>query len=210
MLSNKNTIVWGAGVIDKNERLDNPPKKILAVRGPLTRQWLLEKGIPCPEIYGDPAMLIAEIYMPKDIKKRYKLGIIPHYDDFNHQSLQALKNNPEVLLIRMEGYKDWLEVIDQIVSCDYIASSSLHGLIMAEAYNIPNLWIEISGKLMGGHFKFHDFFLSIQADRQQPFLIKSDTSISDILATRSNYIKGQIDLTPLKNASPFPLHLNRI
>lgn len=61
-------------------------------------------------------------------------------------------------MIKMEGYKNWLEVLDQICSCEYIASSSLHGLIMSEAYDIPNLWIELSGKLMGGHFKFHDFF----------------------------------------------------
>ena len=210
MLSNRNTIVWGAGVIDENEKLDRPPKRILAVRGPKTRQWLIDRGIQCPEVYGDPAMLLAEIYTPKPTGKRYKLGIIPHYDDFDHPALQFLKNDSEVLFIHMEGYKDWLGINDDIASCDYIASSSLHGLIMAEAYNIPNLWIEVSGKLMGGHFKFHDFFLSIKADREKPYTIQPQTSAEDILKTKVNYLPGHIDLTPLKKVSPFPLNMNRI
>ena len=37
MLSNRNSIVWGAGVIDENENMDFPPKRIHAVRGPKTR-----------------------------------------------------------------------------------------------------------------------------------------------------------------------------
>ena len=155
-------------------------------------------------------MLLAEIYKPRPTGKRYKLGIIPHYDDFDNPALQNLKTDVEVLFIHMEGYKDWLGLIDDIASCDYIASSSLHGLIMAEAYNIPNLWIEVSGKLMGGHFKFHDFFLSIKADREKPYTIQPQTSAEDILKTKVDYLPGHIDLTPLKKVSPFPLNMNRI
>lgn len=210
MLSNETSIVWGAGVIDEKEQMGNPPKKILAVRGPKTRQWLLNKGIQCPKVYGDPAMLLAEIYTPKQTGKRYKLGVIPHYDDFDHHTLQLLKNDPDVLFIHMEGYKDWLGLIDDLASCEYIASSSLHGLIMAEAYGIPNLWLEISGKLMGTHFKFHDFFQSINVDRDMPYIVTSKTTADDILKTTSTYVKGSIDLAPLKNASPFPLQLKRI
>ena len=205
MLSNKNSIVWGAGVIDENETMLNAPKKILSVRGPKTRKWLMDKGIDCPEVYGDPAMLLKYIYKPKKIRKRYKLGIIPHYDDYNHPVLAKMKSNPDILFIRMEGYKKWTDVIDQVASCDYIASSSLHGLIIAETYNIPNLWIEISGKLLGGHFKFHDFFLSIGIDRDIPFVIQETTTINDLLATKKYYKQGYIDLSEMKKASPFPL-----
>ena len=206
MLTNSHTIIWGAGVIDFSQPLPASPKKVLAVRGPLSRQYLLERGVACPPVYGDPAMLMKYYYKP-DVCKKYKLGVIPHYDDFSHPAMQNLQKEKGVLIIKMEGYKDWLEVVNQICSCEYIASSSLHGLIMAETYDIPNLWIELYGKLLGGHFKFHDFFLSIGHDRSMPFIIESHTTANDILATRADYVKGEIDLKPLINNSPFQLKL---
>ena len=69
MLTNKNTIIWGAGVIDDKANLPAKPLKVLAVRGPLSRKYLLKKGIECPEIYGDPAMLMKYIYKPILLKK---------------------------------------------------------------------------------------------------------------------------------------------
>ena len=208
MLTNKNTIIWGAGVIDNKASLPDKPLKVLAVRGPLSREYLLRKGVECPEIYGDPAMLMKYIYKPKQTQNKYKLGIIPHYDDYDNPLLDTFKKHSDILFIKMEGYNKWTDVIDQIVNCEYIISSSLHGLIMAETYDIPNLWIEISGKLLGGHFKFHDFFQSIGYDRQAPFPIKGKT-IKQILATKSDYVKGHIDLTPLIKCSPFKLYLSQ-
>ena len=158
LLCNSETIVWGAGIIDDTKDLPTHPKKVLAVRGPLTRQYLLDKGIECPAIYGDPALLVPKVYYPS-IEKRYKLGIIPHYSDYDSPLLDKLKQDPDVLFIKMEGYHKWTDVVDMILSCESIVSSSLHGLILSEAYQIPNCWIEIKGKLLGGHFKFHDFFL---------------------------------------------------
>ena len=78
---------------------------------------------------------------------------------------------------------------------------------MSEAYDIPNLWIELSGKLMGGHFKFHDFFLSMDQDRSQPYVVKEGMSLDEIMATLSSYKKGSIDLNPLINSAPFNIYL---
>ena len=205
LLCNSKSIVWGAGVIDPDAEMPEKPRKVLAVRGPLTRKYLLERGIECPVVYGDPALLSPLIYNP-EIKKKYKLGIIPHYSDFDSPILERLKKDPEVLFIKMEGYKKWADVIDQINSCEQIASSSLHGLILAEAYNIPNLWIEIEGNLMGGHFKFHDFFLSIGKDREMPYIITDNTTPSDICLEMANWEQGKINLQPLINAAPYKLH----
>lgn len=204
MLTNNQTIIWGAGVIDPANELPAKPKKVLAVRGPLSRQYLISKGIECPEIYGDPAMLLKYFYKP-NVAKKYKLGIIPHYDDYSHPFITKMLRNKDVLIIKMEGYKNWLSVIDEICSCEYIASSSLHGLIMAETYDVPNLWIELYGKLLGGHFKFHDFFQSINYDRNKPYSITENDTLNTILATRSHYNKGFIDLNPLLLSSPFEL-----
>lgn len=207
-LCNEQTIIWGAGVIDKNSTLPAKPQNILAVRGPLTRQYLLDRGCEVPPIYGDPALLLKYWYQPK-VEKRYKLGIIPHYSDYNHPALDSLKSNTDVLIIKMEGYKNWLRVIDLIYSCEFIASSSLHGLIIAETYNIPNLWIELSGQLLGGHFKFHDFFLSMNCDRPHPFVLTQKMNISHIIAEMEHYQKGEIDLNPLIDAAPFNIYLRK-
>ena len=55
----------------------------------------------------------------------------------------------------------WEHVVIYIISCKYILSSSLHGLIISDAYNIPNIWLD-EYKLNEGDFKFKDYFLSIK------------------------------------------------
>src|SRR5690606_5368238 len=52
----KNSIVWGAGIIKRNEHIRKA--EFLAVRGPLTRGRILDLGYQCPEVYGDPAILL--------------------------------------------------------------------------------------------------------------------------------------------------------
>ena len=202
LLCNSESIVWGAGVIDNAEELLAHPKKVLAVRGPLSRQYLLERGIECPAVYGDPALLVPKVYNPS-IEKKYQLGIIPHYADFDSPLLDNLKQNPDILFIKMEGYRKWTDVVDMILSCESIASSSLHGLILSEAYHIPNCWIEIKGNLLGGHFKFHDFFLSIGRDRLQPLQITTETTKENLSAATKLWVEGHIDLEPLIRQSPF-------
>jgi pyruvyltransferase len=188
MLCKKNTEIWGAGIIDKNKSLRFKPRKVYAVRGPLTRKKLLEQGVDCPEVYGDPALLISRYYKSK-VKKKYLYGLIPHrsnletINDFTVDGVR-LSERMDVLVIDLSKYDKWTDIIDQICSCENILSGSLHGLIMAEAYGIPNLWIEFGKPLIGGHFKFHDFFLSIARDRESPYIIE-DYESSKILQTKS-------------------------
>lgn len=207
LLCNKQSIVWGAGVIDDAKELPAHPKKVLAVRGPLSRQYLLDRGIECPAVYGDPALLVPKVYHPT-ITKKYKLGIIPHYSDYDSPLLDKLKQDSDILFIRMEGYNKWTDVVDMILSCEAIASSSLHGLILSEAYHIPNCWIEIEGGLLGGHFKFHDFFLSISKDRALPLQITSKTTKESFNETLNSWEAGNIDLEPLIKQSPFKCYFS--
>ena len=57
-------------------------------------------------------------------------------------------------------------VIDRIASCDCIASSSLHGLIVSHAYGVPAVWIKFRDLPSGDDVKFHDYYLSLGLTRQ--------------------------------------------
>ena len=93
--ASKDSIVWGSGIIDNEQTLAKAD--FLAVRGPQTRKILLDLGYDCPEVYGDPALLLPKYYHP-EVNKKYKLGIIPHYHDFNSVSYThlTLPTNREV------------------------------------------------------------------------------------------------------------------
>ncbi len=212
MLCKENTEVWGAGLIYGDKALSVRPKKVYAVRGPLTRAALLKQGIDCPEIYGDPALLLPLYYQSKQ-EKKYKYGLIPHVSNLVMISNIFLDGKPirereDVLVIDLSKYDKWTDVIDQINSCENIISNSLHGLIVAEAYKIPNLWVEFGAALIGGHFKFHDFFLSIGRDRPLPFVIDmQNLSEKDIRNELDSWVPGSINLRPLISSCPFEMKL---
>lgn len=216
MIDRPNAVIWGSGLIQDNITPNLTAAKICAVRGPLTREILIRNGIQCPEVYGDPALLLPLYYTPKHLKKKkkYKIGIIPHYVDFFKEELQQFSKISNILIIKTFRYNKWTDFIDQVNSCEFIVSSSLHGLIIAEAYNIPNLWAEFQEPIIGDthrRFKFHDFFQSIQLDRELPYTINIGTSFSDLYEQRNYYKKAPgLSLMPLINSCPFSLKLSSL
>lgn len=203
-LANGESIIWGSGIMHGNKPLSVKPKNVLAVRGPLTRDFLISNGIHCPKIYGDPALLFPFYYTSK-VDKKYKLGIIPHYvDRYNPFVLDLLKKEPDkVCVINMKGYKKWNDVIDDICQCEFIISSSLHGLIISDVYNVPNVWVEFSHKISGGHFKYLDYFKSVNRQTMTPKKIDCPIEISDILLYRAEWSPITFNPQPLLNCCPF-------
>lgn len=154
--ASKDSIVWGSGIIDKKQQI--APADFRAVRGPRTREYLLGLGYDCSEIYGDPALLLPNYYHPQ-VEKKYKVGIIPHYHDFKEVS-KAYQNDPEINVIDMMTL-DVEAVTLQILECETTISSSLHGMIVSHAYEIPSVWVEFSDKLFGDGVKFADYLESV-------------------------------------------------
>lgn len=203
--TDKNSIIWGSGVMHGRDIMQCKPKTVLAVRGPLTRKDLLLRGIDCPEIYGDPALLLPLIYRPS-VKKKYKYGIVPHYVDFDLEHVKRFrKDNPEVLFIKMQGYDSWESVIDQICSCEAIASSSLHGLIVSDAYHIPNTRVRFSTLIEGGDFKYQDYFSSVNRENTPPLDFTNSISLQLIETSLKNYKTISFDVKPLLSVFPYRL-----
>lgn len=198
-VSEENLIVWGSGFISSNSQFKVKPKKICAVRGPRTRELILKNGVYCPEIYGDPAILYPCFYRPK-IEKKYKLGIIPHYVDQSNPLLDRFKNEPSVLIIDiLSGVK---KVVDDICSCERVASSSLHGIIAADSYGIPAIWIEFSKKVAGNGFKFYDYFESVGRENEIPLIVTQNTTIKEVINQYKDY-RVKLDINKFIDSCPF-------
>lgn len=195
------SIIWGAGVMNSTLRSIPHPKKICAVRGPLTRTKLIEMGIDCPEVYGDPAMLLPMYYTSR-VKKKYKLGIIPHYVDYESVSTM-FQSVSEVNVIDIRHWDTWTDFIDRICECEVVISSSLHGLIVANAYNIPSAWVEFAGSESRDRFKYHDFYQSLNTDKE-PIIIRD---VADIRKAAELADINMIDLKPLIECAPFKLNI---
>ena len=205
-LATDKTIIWGSGFISNIARPLKIPKQIFAVRGPLTRKRLLKLNMECPAIYGDPALLLPYYYMPK-IEKKYELGIIPHYvDKKNIFFNQNFNSNIKIIDIEQKNSSTF---INQVLECKRIISSTLHGIIIADAYNIPVLRVIFSKKIIGGNFKFDDYYLSIKRRIKKPYFVNSKTEINQILNAKYDNCK-EIDLTSLLNACPFKLDQDKI
>lgn len=203
-----NTIVWGSGCSGAKRGM-NHPKTVLAVRGPKSKEYLMQQGICCPDIFGDPALLLPLVYkasppaLPhrEGASKKYRLGIIPHVVDQQHPVIREIKEKyaDEILVIDLARYEKWTDVIDQICSCEKILSSSLHGLIVSDAYQIPNCWIELTGNISGGYFKYRDYGASVNRCFDEPQRVSSVADIDAIscnvtLAAKESVKRIQKDL----------------
>ena len=115
-----NNVVWGTGLISETsarilpklfpfkrnipiliqrlEKVSSEKSLITAVRGRLTRDVLTKAGHDCPDVYGDPGILLREFFCPSE-EKRFKTGLILHYSQdklFSDRSLRKTRH-PENL-----------------------------------------------------------------------------------------------------------------
>ena len=152
-----NVVVWGSGIIERGVVFHQKPAAVHAVRGPLTRHALLRSGISCPEIYGDPGLLLPKFYTPKT-QRRWRIGVVPHYVDFDYMA-QLFASVSDVRVIDMDRPVE--AVCDDIANCCATISSSLHGIVVSHAYGIPSAWMTTKNKLWGDSVKYHDYYASV-------------------------------------------------
>ena len=187
-------VIWGSGL--KGNKMDLSEFSfsnldIRAVRGPLTRQFLQDKlHIECPEVYGDPALLVPYLF-PEFRKKahpKYDYIIIPHYSE---EKLFPKRHYPNVVY----PTDPWDEIIEKITDSRFVIASSLHGIIVAEAFGIPARFLRITEH--EPLFKYQDYYYG--TDRPD-FLYA--TSIEEALAMGGEP-PFKCDLNKLYESFPF-------
>ncbi len=163
-------IVWGSGIIHRDTSFKRP-KEIHAVRGPISRERCRELGFSCPDVYGDPALLLPRYLERTKPEKKYAIGIIPHFVHFPVIA-SLLENSSDVKLIDVTMPVQ--SVVDDIVACERTISSSLHGIIVSHAYGVPSAWVKFSEPLYGDDVKFLDYFASASVEAPVPPNLRED------------------------------------
>jgi pyruvyltransferase len=142
--------VWGSGSLS-NKTVSAKGAKFFAVRGPRTRELVRDAEVPSE--YGDPASLLP-LFLAPSPNRSSSICLVPHYVDkekFNN----ALGRESNTVNVRS---RNLVQSVERISSAEVVISSSLHGLIIAEAYGVPTVWIEPSEGILGGRHKFLDYF----------------------------------------------------
>lgn len=181
--ANANSVVVGSGFI-KEEKVAPPVKKIVSLRGQLSAQIF---GIS-PEFLGDPVVLINRI-LPISRGIKYRVGVIPHH--YNVELFRRILREANFDYILIDPRASHFEVIEKINECSFIASQSLHGLVVADSYSIPNAWIEPSPDMIGGEFKFRDYYSSTDGPKEPVALSSLLENLSSTMFTVNNYKGGR-------------------
>lgn len=196
-------ICWGTGM--GHPSIMPRGGDFIMTRGYLSKHVLQCNGYKVKvDTCGDPALLMPLIYKPKlnlDAEKQC-VGIIGNMINLNLLQSQ-LKTSPRIKIINMLT-TDVEKNICEIVSCNYIYSSSLHGIILSHAYRIPCVWFQ-SDQRVDDYFRFLDYFSSVGIKFYRPLTLedvkngKRIGSRYEMISTERLYV---IQRELLKNA-PF-------
>jgi pyruvyltransferase len=149
----KGDICWGAGLRD-GEKPDARFSRVdvAACRGRLTEERLLPYLSGNGPALGDPGILTAQLFPEWDSSRKHPVGFVPHFSDFEHFS--SLNLPGPVIDPRQPAHI----VVPQITECQTIVASSLHGIIVAEAFSIPAVAIETGRLHPEPSFKYEDYY----------------------------------------------------
>lgn len=194
--ANPGDTIWGTGAISAHTDLSlTPDTTILALRGPLSAALVNAIGIPTPKTYGDPALLLPNFI--KANEKTATIGYSPHHRDYS-TDIQLPKGT-----VKIDTWGDTRSVLEQVTSCKLIVSSSLHGIVVAEAYGIPAVWVEVSDRVAGRGFKFYDYYLGTRRLPKAPLDWRNGSNWSQVPPLARSWQPPRFDKKALLASCPW-------
>lgn len=199
--------LWGSGLLRPiRSPASHLPSRVHAVRGRLTRKQMQRHyGSDVPKVFGDPALLLPKYYQPAaDQRTKGRIALIPHF--LHREGALAAGAADDIALIDVAGEPE--DVLGQIASARCVVSTSLHGIICAQAYGVPWAWLQnAEHDVNGGAFKFEDFFSTLGGDPRQSHLAvgTEDFTLATIrtLSNRAAIYPLSINLDARLDAFPF-------
>ncbi len=192
--------VWGSGFLFA-PRARRTRHIVHAVRDHHSAQALRSQQVlAC----GDPVLLCEQIAPPMRVAKTLALGVMPHYRDQDLPELRRLVDGARNATW-IDVFDDPRDVLRQIASCEVVLSSSLHGLVAADALGVPNAWIRPSDRLDGDDYKFRDYYSVFGIGEPQPLPLPSVESLRGALdEIRNGYRCDGLDRIKRESAAAFP------
>jgi len=176
--------IWGAGRMFGVAPFSLPQANICAVRGELTRATL-QDSVRSTCALGDPGLLAP--LLPTSVDRppvNYDIGVIPHLSEVRHPAFRLL-NRLSSQLVVIDPCQPLQTAIEQIRMCRFILSSAMHGLIVADSFGIPALWLRLrTGKEnVNGlpEFKYRDYFSVAHDFPRQDVSVTPDETMKSLM-----------------------------
>lgn len=201
--SDKKPFIWGSGAIGPQNSDFVANANVLCVRGPLTLEMLcLRRGVPM----GDPGLLSNEL-LSDDVEPTDYIGLILHHTQAIPERVhRRLRLDGRFRVIDVHESNP-LQTLREIASCRHIVSSSLHGLIAADSFGIPNTWLDPTGIHRHASFKFYDYALSVGRVLGEPLRLRGIFQFADSLPKGRNSLSYATEVMACRHAvkESFPL-----
>lgn len=202
-------VVWSSGYMYPKTRPISYREQIrfLGVRGEHTAA-LVKPARPSQLPIGDGGLLVRNLVRTCHTEKKYDLGIIPHMSDVASMRRNGMDSWPGTKIIDVLAPIN--QVLNDIAACRRIASSSLHGIITADAFGIPNCQLIFSGgrELEGDGFKYEDY--SSALGYHMPRTTVDESATFSGVVERLDIIQPKKDsLDPILSALEMTVHLLR-
>ncbi|MDE5446974.1 polysaccharide pyruvyl transferase family protein [Bradyrhizobium sp. CSA207] len=146
-------VIWGSGLNgrpgqdDLNRRVDH--LDVRAVRGPRTQEILRRRGLAVPDVFGDPALLLPQLFPGRFQRRPMRPWVfVPNLHDL------SLVDHRSADVVTPLG--SWNRRIEAILAAELVLASSLHGIIVAEAFGIPARYVRLTDA--ESEFKYRDYY----------------------------------------------------
>ena len=152
-LAKTGDVIWGTGVNGKKspEAHHFHDLDVRAVRGPLTREYLMQRGIKVPEIFGDPALLLPKFYPELEQWRSEPMRDILVVPNPNDWPLTWSRCDIEIL----NPTSPVMECLEAICRTRFVVGSSLHAIVVAESVGIGARVVRSRSEPL---FKYQDYY----------------------------------------------------
>ncbi len=201
-------VLWGFGTAPPNGPAHHGCRPltrdldldIRALRGPLTRDALIDAGyeVPEPVPFGDPGLLAPGFYSASPHRVD-DFCVIPHHAHYREWREALIGMN--VVDLNLASYEGLQGLILEITKYRVVFSASLHATILAESFGIPVR--PIAPTLP---FKFDDFYASVGKKGNYIPQMRRDLAWGRLYSeTVEEWRPAVWDPGPWLDSSPFPI-----